>query len=61
MKDFIIYWRDGKHDVVSGETIASAFTRAGFGAGAMAVVDFYEESKIPTYEFEGGMWVKIEE
>ena len=42
-----LYWkhkRRGKQatDIVEGLTIQDAFTRAGFGAGAIAALDYYE-------------------
>jgi len=42
MKKFQIYWLDGKHETVTGTDIADAFTQAGYGAGALGAVDFYD-------------------
>lgn len=43
MKTYILYWRAGKPEKVSGEDIADAMTHAGYGAGAVPVLDYYEE------------------
>lgn len=46
MKTFILHWLDGKTEKVIGVTIADAFTRAGYGGGAIAALDYYEEKKV---------------
>ena len=50
-KDFILYWRHGDLTHVKGTTIDSAFTQAGYGAGAMGALDFYMEEKEPGYVY----------
>ena len=45
MKKFRIYWLHGGTTDVEGLDIADAFTRSGFGAGAVRAVDYYEELK----------------
>jgi len=45
LKEFIIHWKDKTTDVFKGKDIADAFTRAGYGAGAVRAVDYYEEVK----------------
>jgi len=45
MKSFILYWLDGKKEQAEGNTIADAFTRAGYGAGAIRALDYFEELK----------------
>jgi hypothetical protein len=32
---YILHWLGGKTEEVKGETIADAFTKAGYGAGAL--------------------------
>ena len=44
-KIFIIHWLDGKVEEISGDNIADAFNKAGYGAGAVAAIDYYEEKK----------------
>ena len=49
-RTFRLYWRDGKTQDVSAEdqgssnkTAAAAITAAGYGHGAMAALDYWEE------------------
>ena len=42
-KTFIIHWLDGKVQTITGTDIKDAFYRAGFGAGAIAACDYWEE------------------
>lgn len=52
MKNFIIYWFDGTTSSIKGNSIEDAFTKAGYGAGAVRAVDFYEEGTENTnYEY----------
>jgi hypothetical protein len=44
-KIYILHWKDGKNQKVSGENIADAMTHAGYGAGAIPALDYYEEMK----------------
>jgi len=37
---YTFYWLDGKRDVLEGDSISNAFLKAGYGAGAMAALDF---------------------
>lgn len=46
MKTFKLHWLDGKTELIKGNTIASAFTSAGYGAGALRALDWYEEIKL---------------
>jgi len=43
MKTFILHWLDGSTTTVKGNDIADAFAKAGFGAGAVHALDWYEE------------------
>lgn len=45
MKEFILHWLDGTSKTVKGECIADAFRRHGYGGGAVAALDYYEEVK----------------
>ena len=60
MKEFTIYWLDGKREVLTGSSPANAFTSAGYGAGAMSAVDFYAEGDDDTYEWniDTRKWMK---
>lgn len=43
MKNFKLYWLDGTTEVVVGDNIARAMTKAGYGAGAIRALDYYKE------------------
>ncbi len=44
MKKFKLYWLcAGKTEIVKGKDIAEAFTNAGYSAGAIKALDWYEE------------------
>lgn len=43
MEEFILHWKDGQDEKVTGENIADAMTRAGYGAGALPALDYWEE------------------
>lgn len=48
IRTFRLYWLTKRNnepvvEVVTGYDIADAFRRAGYGAGAMAALDWYEE------------------
>jgi hypothetical protein len=62
VKQFTLYWLDGKHQVVTGETIEQAFTTAGYGAGALKAVDFYIDGDNHEYDWnkEQRSWVRKE-
>lgn len=38
-----LHWLDGKVSTCTGETIAQAFSAAGYGAGAIAALDYYKQ------------------
>ena len=43
LKTFIVYWRDGKKEVLTGRVFADALTQAGYGMGALNALDFYDD------------------
>ena len=43
MKTYILHWLSGETEEVTGYSISDAFTRAGYGAGALGALDYYEE------------------
>ena len=45
MKTYILHWLDGTTEKIEGNSISDAFTRAGYGAGALRALDYYEEMK----------------
>jgi hypothetical protein len=60
MKKFTLWWLTGDREVIEGETIANAFSRAGYGGGAMSALDFYSEGEDDSYEYnkENKRWEK---
>lgn len=46
---FTIYWLDGKRSVLEGDTIAKAFSGAGYSAGAVRAVDWYDNGETDTH------------
>lgn len=45
MKKFMLYWLDGKTEIIEGKDITEAFNHAGYGAGALRALDYYKEIK----------------
>ena len=46
MKDrriFKLYWQDGKTEEIYGSSIFDAVEKAGYGGGALAALDYWEE------------------
>jgi hypothetical protein len=41
IKDFTLFWLDGKRELVRGRDAADAMTKAGYGAGAVRALDFH--------------------
>ena len=40
---YIIHWLTGDNEFVIGDSISQAFTTAGYSAGAVKAIDWYEE------------------
>ena len=45
MKTFRLFWIGGSVELIKGDDIADAFRKAGYGAGAVRSLDWYEEVK----------------
>ena len=43
LKKFRFHWLDGKVDEGEGYTVSDAFTKLGYGGGAINALDYYEE------------------
>lgn len=41
MQQFTFYWRDGKREVLPGESAPDCLNKAGYGHGAVAALDFW--------------------
>lgn len=39
---FKLYWLTGDEEVVEGNDIADAFSKAGYGAGAIGALDYFQ-------------------
>lgn len=55
------YWLDGVTTVQEGTSVEDAFSKAGYGAGAIRALDFYDVDKAePTYSWDSETrnWVK---
>jgi hypothetical protein len=48
---FTVWWRDGTRSVIEGSSIEQAFTQAGYGAGAVKAVDWYDRGDVDTHEW----------
>lgn len=59
-KEFTVYWRDGKRSVVKGPSVEVAFARAGYSAGAVAAIDWYDNGDIDTHNWasETRTWIR---
>lgn len=60
---FQLYWQTGEHEEVSGDTIADAFSLAGYSSGALGALSFYDIGPTKNYEWspEKKDWVRIGE
>ena len=58
---FKLYWKDGKSELVQGDSISDAFMKAGYSRGAMKALDFYSDNPDEKYEYNNltGEWSKV--
>jgi len=42
MREFTLFWLDGKIEIIKGIDIVNAMNLAGYGGGAVNALDFYE-------------------
>ncbi len=58
MNKYKVIWLDGSSEVLTGDNVADAFNRAGYGGGAISAVDYFRqvENQDPnkTYYIYGG-------
>jgi len=59
---YTLYWHNGDRNIVTGKTIVEAFTAAGYGAGAIHALDWYDEGVTEAHYYDKQMstWVKYE-
>lgn len=60
-KKFTLYWRSGETETVEGASIDDAFSKRGYGTGALAALDFYDRGE-PKYWWDPSKkdWVRVE-
>ena len=46
---FTLYWQHGERNIIKGRDIEDAFTKAGYGAGAVPAIDWYDEGVSNTH------------
>jgi hypothetical protein len=51
IKFFKLHWLTNEKEIIHGTSIADAFTKAGYGAGALRALDYYSET-IPQSEID---------
>jgi hypothetical protein len=57
---YTFYWLDGTREVLKGESVAQAFTHAGYGAGARSALDFVSNGENNDYQWIDGKWKRID-
>jgi hypothetical protein len=57
---FTLYWLSAERQVIEGDTIEDAFTKAGYGNGATKALDFYAVGEDDSYYWDNSIsqWVK---
>ena len=53
---FTAYWLDGKKEKLEGDSIAQAFTNAGYRGGALRALDFHMAGESDDYEYKNNRW-----
>jgi hypothetical protein len=46
---YTIYWRMNDKTVITGTSFANAMNNAGYGAGTVSAIDFYEDGENDDY------------
>jgi hypothetical protein len=61
-KQFRLYWLGGQTEVIEGKDYPDACKKAGLGARALSVLDFYTEGSNNDYEYSKTerMWIRKE-
>jgi hypothetical protein len=49
MKTYTLFWLDGKREVIQGNDIADAMTKAGYRQGAIKALDFHSNGDCKDY------------
>jgi hypothetical protein len=58
---FTLYWRDGTRHVIPGNDVADAMTKAGFGGGSVAALDFHAAGDDRDYRWDASArsWTRV--
>ena len=61
LKEFTLYWRDGKREVLRGDSPADAMNRVGYGGGAVRALDFYANGDDKEYVWDASKkdWTRV--
>lgn len=61
MNTYKVFWLDGHTEIISGSTANDAFNRAGYSAGALRAVDYFQKMDTPdpnkTYYVYDDSWL----
>ena len=59
---FTLYWQHGERSIIKGNDIEDAFTKAGYGTGAVSAIDWYDEGVSETHHYVKAtrLWIKYE-
>ena len=52
MPKFVLYWLDGSRSVVEAPTVQAAFSKLGYGQGALSALDFYSDDENAEYYYD---------
>jgi len=54
-----MFWRTGQREVLKGQTMEDALSRAGYGAGAIPALDFYANGNNDNYIWDDALreWI----
>jgi hypothetical protein len=60
MGAYTFYWKTGEREVFDGDSPAGALNNAGYGGGALRVLDFYVTGECDDYRWnkDERRWVK---
>lgn len=60
MENFIFYFLSGNCEKSEGNSVSEAFSKLGYGSGAVSALDFYDQSNDQEYQWHGTGkgWIK---
>lgn len=51
-KDIVLYWKDGRKETIRGHDFPDAFTKAGYGHGALMTLDFFSTTNTFVWKYD---------